>query len=128
MAEQSQKRSRRKKKERIPRQSMPVRLPEVRNKDFDEVPLGYTPEMAQIEAQRCLQCAEPKCVEGCPVHIKIPEFIQLIVDGEFSAAAKKIKENNTLPAVCGRVCPQEEQCEQVCILGKIDMPVAIGRL
>ncbi|MEA2008727.1 MAG: NAD(P)-binding protein, partial [Chloroflexota bacterium] len=129
MAERSRKRSRRKKKvERVPRQAMPVRPAEVRNKDFDEVPLGYTPELAQIEAARCLQCADPACVAGCPVRVKIPEFIQLIVDGEFSAASRKIKETNTLPAVCGRVCPQEEQCEQVCILGKIDDPVAIGRL
>ena len=125
MAERSRKR---KKKERIPRQPMPVRPPEVRNKDFDEVPTGFTPAIAQIEAQRCLQCANPDCIEGCPVRINIPEFIQLIVDGDFSGAAKKIKENNTLPAVCGRVCPQEEQCEAVCLLGKIDMPVAIGRL
>lgn len=129
MAERSRKRSRRKKKiERIPRQAMPVRPAEVRNKDFDEVPLGYTPELAQIEAQRCLQCADPLCVGGCPVAVQIPEFIQLIADGKFSDAAKKIKETNTLPAVCGRVCPQEEQCEVVCVLGKIDDPVAIGRL
>ena len=125
MTQRSRKRT---KKERIPRQPMPVRPPEVRNKDFDEVPLGFTPETAQIEAQRCLQCANPECIEGCPVRINIPEFIQLIVDGDFSGAAKKIKENNTLPAVCGRVCPQEEQCEAVCLLGKIDLPVAIGRL
>ncbi|MBS1249820.1 MAG: Glutamate synthase [NADPH] small chain [Chloroflexi bacterium] len=129
MAERSKKRSRRKKKkERIPRQPMPVRPAEVRNKDFTEVALGFTPELAQKEAQRCIQCANPECIDGCPVAIRIPEFIQLIVDGEFSAAAQKIKETNTLPAVCGRVCPQEEQCEVVCILGKIDEPVAIGRL
>ncbi len=128
MAERSKKRSRRKKKERVPRQAMPVRPAEVRNKDFDEVPLGYTPELAQIEAKRCLQCADPLCVAGCPVRVQIPEFIKLIADGEFSAASRKIKETNTLPAVCGRVCPQEEQCERVCILGKIDEPVAIGRL
>lgn len=129
MAERSRRRSRRKKKkERIPRQPMPVRPPEVRNKDFEEVPLGFDAKLAQKEAQRCIQCANPECISGCPVAVQIPEFIQLIVDGKFSAAAQKIKETNTLPAVCGRVCPQEEQCEQVCILGKIDEPVAIGRL
>ena len=129
MAERSRKRSRKKKKkERIPRQPMPARTPEERIQDFEEVALGFNAELAQKEAQRCIQCANPECIDGCPVAIQIPEFIQLIADGEFSAAAKKIKETNTLPAVCGRVCPQEEQCEQVCILGKIDEPVAIGRL
>jgi glutamate synthase (NADPH/NADH) small chain len=107
---------------------MPTRPAEERIEDFDEVALGFNAELAQKEAQRCIQCKNPECIDGCPVRVQIPDFIQLIADGEFSAAAKKIKEDNTLPAVCGRVCPQEEQCEQVCILGKIDDPVAIGRL
>jgi glutamate synthase (NADPH/NADH) small chain len=116
------------KKEKIPRQSMPEQDPKKRSKNFDEVPYGYTPERAQREAQRCLQCKKPKCIEGCPVGVKIPEFINLITQGDFIDAAKKLKEDNSLPAVCGRVCPQESQCEALCILGKKDEPVAVGRL
>jgi glutamate synthase (NADPH/NADH) small chain len=116
------------KKEKIPRQPMPEQDPKVRSKNFDEVPYGYTPELAQKEASRCLQCKKPKCVEGCPVGVKIPEFIHLIAEGDFIGAAKKLKEDNSLPAVCGRVCPQESQCESFCILGKKDDPVAVGRL
>lgn len=96
--------------------------------NFKEVPLGYTPEMAKIEAMRCLQCKKPKCIAGCPVQVKIPEFIQQIADGEFKQAARTLKETNCLPAVCGRVCPQEEQCEQVCILTKKGNPIRIGYL
>lgn len=117
-----------KKKEKLPRQNMPEQKPEERKKNFNEVPYGYTPELAQKEAGRCIQCKKPKCVEGCPVNIDIPSFIKLIVDGKFTEAARKIKEENALPAVCGRVCPQEEQCEKVCVLGKKDKPVAIGNL
>ncbi|MFH0976071.1 MAG: NADPH-dependent glutamate synthase [Spirochaetota bacterium] len=118
------------KKERIPRQAMPEQKPEVRKRNFDEVPFGYTPELAQKEAARCLQCKKPKCVEGCPVNIYIPDFIKLIAEGKFTESARKIKEENALPAVCGRVCPQEVQCEGLCILGAKgkDKPVAIGNL
>jgi len=116
------------KKEKIPRQPMPEQNPKERSKNFKEVPNGYTPELAQKEASRCLQCKKPTCIEGCPVGVKIPEFIKLIAEGDFIGAAKKLKEDNSLPAVCGRVCPQESQCESVCVLGKKDEPVAIGRL
>ncbi len=116
------------KKERIPRQKMPEQDPKVRAKNFNEVPFGYTPELAQLEASRCLQCKKPKCVEGCPVEIDIPAFIKLIYEGDFIGAARKLKERNSLPAICGRVCPQEDQCEKYCIVGKKDEPVAIGRL
>ena len=128
MAEEKRTRPPRKKPERIPRQEMPVRPPDVRNKDFNEVALGFTAELALIEAKRCLQCPKQPCVDGCPVSVDITGFIHLITEGDFIAAAQKIKETNLLPAVCGRVCPQEEQCEQVCVLAKIDKPVAIGRL
>ncbi len=114
--------------ERPPRQPMPTRPAEERIKDFDEVALGFDAELAQKEAQRCLHCTKHPCVDGCPVSVDIPAFIELIAEGEFVAAAQKIKETNTLPAVCGRVCPQEEQCEEVCLMGKVDEPVAIGRL
>jgi glutamate synthase (NADPH/NADH) small chain len=116
------------KKGKIPRQKMPEQAPEVRRKNFDEVPFGYSPDLAQLEASRCLQCKKPKCVAGCPVEIDIPGFIQLVMDGDFDGAARKIKETNALPAICGRVCPQEDQCEQLCILGKKGEPVAVGRL
>jgi len=96
--------------------------------NFSEVPLGYSPEEAMREAQRCLQCKKPLCVEGCPVNVKIPEFIKLIVAGEFSEAARTIKETNALPAVCGRVCPQETQCEEKCILGKKASAIQVGHL
>jgi glutamate synthase (NADPH/NADH) small chain len=113
---------------KIPRQKMPEQDPLVRAKNFLEVPLGYSPKNAQLEAQRCLNCKIPKCMDGCPVGVKIPEFLNLVVEGDFAAAARKIKETNALPAVCGRVCPQESQCEETCILGKKGEPVAIGRL
>ncbi len=113
---------------KIPRTPMPEQEPKVRARNFKEVPFGYTPELAQTEASRCLQCKKPSCVEGCPVNVKIPEFIKLICEGKFLEASWKIKETNGLPAVCGRVCPQESQCESKCILGKKGEPVAIGRL
>jgi len=106
---------------------MPEQPPKVRSQNFLEVPLGYTPEMAQTEAARCIQCKKPACVTGCPVGVQIPEFLKLLRDGNFSASAQKVKETNALPAVCGRVCPQETQCEALCILGKKSEPVAIGR-
>jgi glutamate synthase (NADPH/NADH) small chain len=118
------------KKERmkIPRQKMPEQDPDVRAHNFNEVPSGYTPSLAVLEAQRCLQCKKPTCMNGCPVEVDIPGFIKLVTDGKFSEAARRIKETNALPAVCGRVCPQEEQCEIVCVLAKKFTPVAIGNL
>ena len=113
--------------QKVGRTAMPEQAPKIRARNFLEVPLGYTPEMAQQEAARCLNCKKPACVAGCPVNVDIPSFLQLVVKGDFAAAARKIKENNALPAVCGRVCPQESQCEAKCILGKKFEPVAIGR-
>ena len=116
------------KKPKIPRQEMPVQDPMERIQNFDEVALGFSPEQVQLEAARCLMCKKPGCVPGCPVEIDIPAFIRLAAEGKFFEAAAKIREKNPLPAVCGRVCPQEDQCESGCILGKKWDPVAIGRL
>ena len=116
------------KKEKIPRQRMPEQKPEVRKRNFDEVPFGLPSELAVKEAERCLQCKKPSCMEGCPVAIDIPAFINHIKEEEFTKAIRKIWERNALPAVCGRVCPQEIQCEGLCILGKKGDPVAIGNL
>jgi glutamate synthase (NADPH/NADH) small chain len=116
------------KKPKIPRQIMPQQAAETRSKNFKEVPFGYTVEQAQREATRCIQCKKPLCFEGCPVNIDIPAFIKLIGEGDYIGAARKIKETNGLPAVCGRVCPQEDQCELVCIVGKKSDPVCIGNL
>ncbi len=110
------------------RVAMPQQAAEERRKNFDEVALGYTEEQARSEALRCVQCKKPKCIAGCPVGIDIPAFIRLVAEGRPAAAARKIKEQNNLPAICGRVCPQETQCEQVCVLGLKGEPVAIGRL
>jgi glutamate synthase (NADPH/NADH) small chain len=107
---------------------MPEQDPNVRNKNFEEVALGYTQEMAVNEAARCLGCKNPACVQGCPVNVKIPEFIKRIEEGDFKGAYLKLKETNSLPAVCGRVCPQESQCESKCVRGKKGDPVGIGRL
>ncbi|MEJ2039133.1 MAG: NADPH-dependent glutamate synthase [Desulfosarcinaceae bacterium] len=107
---------------------MPEQAPEIRRRNFDEVPTGYTAQMAQEEAARCLQCKKPGCVEGCPVQVDIPGFIKLITEGDLTAAIRHIWSTNALPAVCGRVCPQEIQCEGNCILGKKGSPVAIGNL
>ena len=116
------------KKEKIPRQPMPEQEPQVRARNFKEVPLGYTPEVAVAEAKRCLQCKKPACIEGCPVGVDIPGFIQLIKDEDFTKSIRNLWSKNSLPAVCGRVCPQEIQCEGKCILGKKGEPVAIGHL
>jgi len=114
---------------KISRQKMPAREPEERNKEFYEVNLGIKTKAAIKEAQRCLDCANPKCVMGCPVGIDIPGFIKLIEIGDFPGSIKKMKETNSLPAICGRVCPQETQCEVVCNLKKsTGVPVAIGNL
>ena len=107
---------------------MPEQDPQVRARNFQEVALGYTPEMAVEEAKRCLQCKKPHCVEGCPVNIRIPEFIAKVADGDFQAAYEIITSTNALPALSGRVCPQESQCEAKCVRGVKGEPVAIGRL
>ena len=108
--------------------AMPEQAPDIRNRNFREVALGYTPEMAMEEAKRCLNCKHKPCIAGCPVNVKIPEFITLVAQGEFEKAYEKIRETNALPAVCGRVCPQESQCEERCVRGIKGEPVAIGRL
>ena len=107
---------------------MPEQEPGVRNHNFDEVALGYTAEMAMEEAQRCLQCKNPACVAGCPVNIHIPEFIAQVAKGDFAAAYEVISQTNALPAISGRVCPQESQCEARCVRGIKGESVAIGRL
>lgn len=114
----------------IPRVHMPELAPEIRSKSLiDEVNLGLTPELAMKEAQRCLDCANPTCMEGCPVGIYIPKFIKHIEKGEFLEAARTLKETSALPAVCGRVCPQEKQCESRCVHTKMNKDaVAIGNL
>jgi glutamate synthase (NADPH/NADH) small chain len=107
---------------------IPKQAPGARRRNFNEVALGYTEEQALAEASRCLQCPKPQCVSGCPVEIDIPAFIKLMKEKQFDEAIKKIKEKNCLPAICGRVCPQEEQCQKFCLLGKVGDPVSIGRL
>ena len=107
---------------------MPEQDPNIRNANFTEVTLGYTAEMAQEEAKRCLNCKHKPCVDGCPVNVRIPEFIQKVVDGDFEAAYQIILSTNCLPAVCGRVCPQENQCEAKCVRAIKGESVAIGRL
>ncbi|MGI6513196.1 MAG: NADPH-dependent glutamate synthase [Syntrophomonadales bacterium] len=110
------------------KQPMPTQDPQVRIKNFSEVALGYTEEDAVIEAERCLSCKKSPCRQGCPVEIDIPAFIERIRERDFAGAIAKIKEKNNLPAICGRVCPQEAQCEKYCLVGKKKEPVAIGRL
>lgn len=121
-----------KERQKIPAQDMPVQDPGLRRSNMEEVALGYSFEQAQVEAFRCLQCAKKNCIEGCPVKIDIPRFIAHIAQGEMEQAIAVVKETTLLPAVCGRVCPQEKQCQLFCTLGKslknIDHSVAIGRL
>lgn len=110
------------------RQPMPRQDPQVRRHNFREVALGYSEEQAVSEAQRCLSCKKSPCVRGCPVEVDIPGFVSLIAQRRFEEAIDRIREKNSLPAICGRVCPQEDQCEKACVLGKKYEPVAIGRL
>lgn len=110
------------------RQIIPKQDPKARKLNFEEVALGFTKEQALAEASRCLNCKKPLCVQGCPVEVDIPGFIAKVKETDFLGAATKIKEKNSLPAICGRVCPQESQCEHLCILGKKGQPVAIGAL
>jgi len=112
----------------IPRQPMPTQEAEVRRQNYNEVALGYADETARLEASRCLQCKRPKCVEGCPVGVKIPAFIERLREGDMPGAVRSLKGDNNLPAICGRVCPQETQCEVMCVMSKKHEPVAIGRL
>ena len=107
---------------------MPEQDPQIRNKNFDEVALGYTAEMAIEEAQRCLQCKTQPCVAGCPVNVRIPQFIAKVATGDFAGSYAEIAQTNSLPAICGRVCPQETQCEGKCVRGIKGEPVAVGRL
>ncbi len=123
--EEKEEKKEEKKKSRV---KMREQDPLVRAKNFDEVPYGYTPEEAVEEASRCLQCKKPACKDGCPVEVDIPGFISLIKEKKFLEACYKVKEKNALPAVCGRVCPQEIQCESLCIVGKKAEPVAVGNL
>lgn len=116
------------KKIKIPRTPIPEQDPKVRAGNFKEVALGYTEKDALLEASRCLQCKKPKCIKGCPVEIDIKEFIRLIEEKKFEESLAKIREKNTLPAICGRVCPQEDQCEKECIVAIKEESVAIGRL
>lgn len=111
-----------------PRIPMPEQEPKVRARNFLEVPTGYTPKMAQEEASRCLHCKKPACVQGCPVGVDIPGFIDLLSQGDITGAIRNLWSKNALPAVCGRVCPQENQCEGNCVLGRKGEPVAIGNL
>jgi glutamate synthase (NADPH) small chain len=110
------------------REEMPRQEPKVRAKNFNEVALGYSPEQAKAEADRCIQCKKRNCVEGCPVNVDIPDFIKALREGNMPEAVKVLKSKNALPGVCGRVCPQETQCEEVCSLKKMGAPIAIGRL
>ncbi len=116
------------KKQRPPRQKMPEQPAAERVRNFNEVPYGYSADLAQLEASRCLQCKKPACVDGCPVCVDIPGFIKKVAEGDFLGAARTLKADNSLPAVCGRVCPQEEQCEKLCVLAKKGESVAVGRL
>jgi glutamate synthase (NADPH/NADH) small chain len=113
---------------KMPRQAMPECAPAIRAHNFEEVNLGFDPELAREEALRCLACAKPTCTKGCPVAVKVREFVELIIDGDYLGAAAKVREDNVLPAITGRVCPQEDQCEGGCIMAKRVPSVAIGHL
>jgi glutamate synthase (NADPH) small chain len=113
---------------KVPRQKMPEQEPSARRTNFDEVNLGLAAAVAGTEASRCIECADPKCVKGCPVGVKVREFVDLVLAGDYKAAAAKMREDNVLPAVTGRVCPQEDQCEGACVMGKKFDPLAIGYL
>ena len=116
----------------LPQQKMPEQKPEERIHNVNEVPFGFTPDMAVAEAERCLQCKNAPCMKGCPVSVNIPQFIKLVTERDFGGAVAAIKETNVLPAVCGRVCPQEDQCQEPCTVGKslksVDRAVQIGKL
>lgn len=118
----------RKERMAMPRTAMPERDPIARAASFEEVNLGFTEQLAMLEAQRCLRCPRPKCVDGCPVGVRIDEFIGLVAEGDFAGAAAVVKADNSLPAICGRVCPQEAQCEGACVLDRKERPIAIGHL
>ena len=120
----------RSKKERmaLPRTPMPERPADERVHDFGEVNKGFTEQLALLEAERCLRCPRPRCVEGCPVGVRIEEFVGLVAEGRYAEAAAVVHADNALPGVCGRVCPQESQCEQVCVLAKKGKPIAVGHL
>src|ERR1700747_2256420 len=113
---------------KVPRQHMPEQLAQIRATNFTEVNLGYPAELARQEAVRCLECAKPTCTDTCPVGVKVKEFVQLIVAGDFMEAAAKIREDNVLPAITGRVCPQEDHCEGGCLLKKRGESLGIGYL
>ncbi|WKZ83489.1 MAG: NADPH-dependent glutamate synthase [Acidimicrobiia bacterium] len=113
---------------KIPRQEMPLRDPKKRRRDFEEVALGLDPDVARLEAARCLVCRHPTCVDGCPVRVRIDRFLPLLAEGDLEGAARVVHEDNALAAVCGRVCPQESQCEGACVLSRKGVPVAIGAL
>jgi len=113
---------------KMPRPHMPEQAPEVRAKEFTEVNLGYSEELARQEAMRCIECAKPACTRDCPVGVKVHEFVQMIVAGDYLGAAAKIREDNVLPAITGRVCPQEDHCEGGCLMGKKVKPLGIGYL
>ena len=112
----------------LKKNEMPSQAPDVRNKNYEEVALGYTEVLALDEASRCLNCKNMPCVSGCPVNIRIPGFIRKIAEGDYEGAYQVIAESSSLPAVCGRVCPQESQCEAKCVRGIKGDPVGIGRL
>jgi glutamate synthase (NADPH/NADH) small chain len=131
MAEEKNKEKKEKKKKKVivpEKYHMPEQKPAERVKNFKEVPFGYDIKTAVLEAQRCLQCPKPFCVDGCPVEINIPGFIGAIAEGDMAEAIRIMKLDNNLPAICGRVCPQEDQCEEVCVIAKKGEPVGIGRL
>ncbi|MCP3858562.1 MAG: dihydropyrimidine dehydrogenase, partial [Phycisphaeraceae bacterium] len=113
---------------KLDRVEMPARDPLERAASFEEVNTGLTPEEATVEAMRCLQCRTPTCIDGCPVDIQIDQFIDRVANGDIRGAADVIRMDSLLPAICGRVCPQESQCEETCVLDKKHKPIAIGHL